>query len=106
MIVTGKVQSVRDLHDADDPEGIAAMKYRIVPTETLKGPELPEFTLYSGNNSGRALVEVGKTYLLFVLARQGRSVVDNCGWSDKVAKAGDTLAKVRALAATKRPASR
>ena len=77
--------------------------YRVITRETFKGQALSEFTLYNPNNSARFDMDIGKTYLVFVIALGGRSVIDSCGWSDPLSAATNTLLKVRSLSATTRP---
>lgn len=101
VVATVKVASASVLReDNADPEGVTGHSYRVAPLDTLKGPVLSEFTLYSSNSTARFDMDVGKTYLLFVSAASGRSVVDNCGWSDALLAASETLSKVRDIAAT------
>lgn len=88
-----------------DADGLYAHAYRVEPIQTFKGPTLTEFTVYNPNTTARFDMEAGKTYLLFLQASGGRSVVDNCGWSDDLAFAADTLAKVQSLSTAARSPS-
>jgi hypothetical protein len=98
VVVTAKVRSVRNIPDGDL---VAFVKYEVVPTEILKGPELGAFTIVDENDSGRFPMDRGKSYLLFVTASGGVSEVNSCGWSDELSAAGETLRRVRALAQNK-----
>jgi hypothetical protein len=103
LVVVGKVLSERHLQeDRSDPERDSTTEYRIQPITTFKGSHLPEFTIYDPNDSGGFRPWVGRTYLLFVTSSEkGRSRINSCGWSDELANAGDTVAKVKALAAVR-----
>jgi hypothetical protein len=96
-VVTAKVRSIRHIPDDDN---FVFMKYEVLPFETFKGPQLGSFTIFDENDSGRFFFEAGKSYLLFVTAEGKHSVVDSCGWSDRLSAAGETLRRVRALADT------
>lgn len=106
IVATVRVVSGRELReDKADPEGLTAHAYRVRPLDTLKGPVLSEFTLHNSNSSARFDMNVGGTYLVFVSTLAGRSVIDNCGWSDATPAATEALSKVRDIAATTRPPS-
>lgn len=99
IVGTVKVISVRELHeDRDDPEGVSAHSYRVLLVRSFKGPAPAEFTLYNQNSTARFDMDIGGEYLVLVQNAGTRSVVDNCGWSDDLERATDTLLQVERLA--------
>ena len=102
IVGTVKVVSVRELHeDKGDPDGVSAHAYRVRPISIFKGPDLPEFTLYNENSSGRFDMALGKVYLVFVQSAGRHSVISNCGWSDELFLAANTVQQVKQLAGVK-----
>lgn len=76
-----RVLSATPLHeDADDPDGISAIRYRVARLRLLGGRAPATFDLTSENTSARFPMEVGGRYLLYLQRdRAGRYCVDACG---------------------------
>jgi hypothetical protein len=104
IVATVNVVSARALIGGEGV--VTAHDYRLTPRDTLKGPTTDEFTVRSENTSARFSMDPGKTYLVFLRARDGASFIDACGWSDELSAANETLSKVRDFAAvTRQPSS-
>jgi hypothetical protein len=88
-VFLGKVISQRqiELHDG----GFDATLYRVAVTQSFQGAPTTPLTIYNSNTTARFDMDVGKSYLLFVLASGKYFVVDNCGWSDEVSEAKPAL---------------
>jgi hypothetical protein len=69
--------------------------YRIKVSEQLRGKVPKTMNLLSENSSGRFLMEVGETYLLFISKRSGTFAVDSCGNSGEAWKKRELLANLR-----------
>lgn len=82
-VLLARVLHAQALHeDADDPDGISAIRYRIKRLRTLNGAPPEAFDLYSDNTSARFPMDVGTEYLLYLQRdRAGRYYVDACGHS-------------------------
>lgn len=88
-VFLGKVISQRqiELHDG----GFDATLYRVAVTQSFKGAPTTPLTIYNSNTTARFDMDVGKSYVLFVLASGKYFVVDNCGWSDEMSVSGPVL---------------
>jgi hypothetical protein len=64
-------------------------------TQILKGPNQKELTVYTGDDSGRFPLEVGRQYLLFADRVQRRLDIDNCGNSASLSDATKSLQEIR-----------
>lgn len=92
FVLTGTVTTSQDISDPDDPEGIAATKYKIAINLLFKG-KVPaaghspaSITITSENTSSRMVLETGQQYLLFVNGSVEDGFVDACGQSGVLAE--------------------
>jgi hypothetical protein len=71
--------------------------YTVTVHEVLRGTVPERMRLFSENSSGRFLMHVGSTYLLFVYRAVGRTIVDACGNSGVLSERAAVLESVRRL---------
>ncbi len=70
---------INQVHDKDDPEGISGHFYTLRANQIFRGTIQHTFTVYEGNDSGRASFDwnLGTAYLLFLF----NSPDDKKAWS-------------------------
>jgi hypothetical protein len=107
LVVIGRTTSERNVSSADDPEGYDWTIYEVEVLQTFKGRPLHTIRLLSENSSARFLMDIGKSYLLFVshsamVERAGQEAlpqdhIDNCGNSDALDTGSKKVEAVRRL---------
>ncbi|HKQ09620.1 MAG TPA: hypothetical protein VJS85_00405 [Rhizomicrobium sp.] len=88
FVLTAKVMSVRDDFAPFPPAAL----YRVARLKSFKGAPPDTLTIRTERSSGGFYMDVGKTYLLFVVQEGSDYVIDNCGYSDLVSKSKDVFA--------------
>lgn len=78
-VLVAKVVSSQDQSSSDDPEGIEKTIYQLRIVKTFKGSVSRVLSVTSENTSGRFLMDVGKSYLLFIKSYGALNIVDSCG---------------------------
>lgn len=95
IVFIGTVVSVR-YTDADS-DHIDGWFYQVRVERLFKGPVQSKFTIYTENSSVRLPLEQNHTYLLFADRTDGRLVVDSCGNSGLLSKAGETVQSIERI---------
>lgn len=105
-VMTVQVVAERLVPNPDDAEagGYLATLYTVQPLKLIKGRRSGPLVLVSENNSGRFLMEVGQSYLVFIGRNPGEEDlwVSNCGSSTEMAKAGPVLQRLKAVSHRRR----
>jgi hypothetical protein len=100
LVALGTVLSEASVADAQGPDGIGGMTYRVAIEHIFRGQPAETVRLFSENSSGRFHMQVGRKYILFASAERGTYSVDNCGNSADLERGGAVIAAVRKLAAS------
>jgi hypothetical protein len=93
VVFTGQVTSQRYVERSDE----SGWYYRIRVTEIFKGSSQKELTVYTGDDSGRFPLGVGRQYLLFADQVHGRLEIDNCSNSTLLSDASKSLQEIRKI---------
>src|SRR5437879_5418067 len=101
-VFAGTVISVRELGGQASPEG---WFYRVKLTKSYRGPSQDVIEIFTGNDTGRFLLEKGQSYLVFAHKRNGILNVDNCGNSAELSKAGEAIRQIESVVAGMKSAS-
>jgi len=88
-VFMGSVISEHFVDDKGDIEG--GWFHRIAVSKTFRGPAKAEITVFTGNDSNRFNLEVGKDYLLFAYRFHTRLIINACGNSALVSEATTSL---------------
>ncbi len=102
MVLVGKVVAEEKITARGDYVG--GINYRLSVSEVLRGGKIKSLTLLSEKSSGRFLMKVGESYLVFASAEQGllpgqpAFTVNNCGNSALLSESQPKLQEVRRLA--------
>jgi hypothetical protein len=99
VVLVGRVDARRATPFSDDGYFLDGDTYTVVPVHVLKGKPSSRIDLFSENSSGRFPMRMKRKYLLFIYEDHGRLMVDNCGNSELMPRATNTLAQTGAIAA-------
>jgi hypothetical protein len=94
LVFTGKVTSQRYVEGKSED----GWYYRVRVTNVFKGANQKELTVYTGDDSVRFPLEVGREYLLFADERHGRLEIDSCGNSALLSEASKSLEQIKRIA--------
>lgn len=78
-------------------EEIDGWLYDLTVQELFRGPHTRTIEVYTGNDSGRFPLDVGKQYLLFASEFNGRFEIDYCGNSAFFSEAKDAIRELESL---------
>ncbi|MBN9544217.1 MAG: hypothetical protein J0I19_02000 [Alphaproteobacteria bacterium] len=95
-VLTAKVISSKEKIEDGFVSGIL---YRVQPLQMFKGNPPAPLSIYSERNSGGFSMDVGRTYLLFVQRQGKKFAIDNCGYSDLLSNARQTIEELNAIKA-------
>jgi hypothetical protein len=95
MVFVGTVTGERNVRESKSY--LDGVMYTVIVDEVLRGSVPTRMRLFSENSSGRFLMHVGSTYLLFVYRAVGRTIVDACGNSGVLSERAAVLESVRRL---------
>jgi hypothetical protein len=97
-IVIGRVLSEQRLQeDADDPDGVTAVKVSIKVLEKLKGRLPSVIVVRNENTSSRYPMSVGEEHILFVSRTNHGTWIDSCGNSEAMPQGEQVVKEVRTL---------
>lgn len=89
LVIVG--QAVSETTELDSEGFLVATIYRVRVLRTYRGLPARILRIRSENDSGRFEMEKGQKYLLFVRALERHLVIDNCGNSQFLSDARDTI---------------
>ena len=99
-VFTGKVISVRPVEDQGYPTG---WYYQLSVIRLFRGPQKKVIEVYTGNDSGRYPLDLGKQYLLFASGRygpapdKGELTIGNCDDNAPLAEAGKLISEIEKI---------
>lgn len=99
-VFTGKVISVRPVEDQGYPTG---WYYRLKVLTLFRGPQKKVIEVYTGNDSGRYPLDLGKQYLLFASREYGPApdngdlAIGNCDDNAPLYEAGKLISEIKKL---------
>ncbi|QWT20151.1 hypothetical protein KPL74_20700 [Bacillus sp. NP157] len=90
FVILGNVTSSKDVMSKDEPEFVDQTVYTVAVLHSFKGKPARNIKIKSVNTSTRFPMDIGQTYLLFVMSdTDGGYFVDSCGNSGATAKKSD-----------------
>lgn len=105
-VLTAQVMSIRPIADNEDHDSVGGWLYRLKVLSALKGERRQTEDYYSSNDSGRFPLERGQQYLLLMRRdEKHRLVVDSCGHSGELGKAGPALRQIEDIRRNLKPDS-
>lgn len=102
-VFTGKVISQRKIDDKGDDEG--GWFYTLHVNEVFRGPFVHQVTVFTGDDSNRFPLTIGREYLLFAYRPKwhGYLWISCCGNSALLSEAADSLRTLRSLVGGRLP---
>lgn len=95
-VIEGRVLREKNLtEDPSDPSGITATVYDVRVTRKLKGLVGRTIQVKSENTSSRFPMELGSSYVLFLIRDKNSNFVDGCGNSVRLSEARNVLSIIK-----------
>lgn len=98
VVFTGKVISVRPEEQGSFPDG---WYYRLSVLQLFRGANASVIGVYTGNDSGRYPLELGKRYLIFAYVYEKKLEIDNCGDSAPLSEAKEAIGQIEKISVPK-----
>jgi len=93
-VFTGKVIQVRTVAG----EG---WHYKLHVLQLFRGPDTEVIEVYTGDDSGRYPLELGREYLIFAYVYEKKLEIDNCGDSAPLSEAKEAIGQIEKLSVPK-----